>query len=99
MAAIWNEGFPGVKKRLLQVGSKQTFVPSVPLVYDWVTIYDGPNEQSNQIVKLTGSMGIFDISSTGRSLFIKFESISGNGAFHATIYYGKSYFKVLIPLL
>ena len=43
--------------------------------YDFVTIYDGSDEKSTQIKKLSGwRRGISDISSTSNSLFVKFES-------------------------
>ena len=42
--------------------------------YDFVTIYDGSNDQSTQIEKLSGNLGSFIISSTGNSMFVKFES-------------------------
>ena len=58
--------------------------------YDFVTIYDGSNEESNQIQKLFGNLGSFSIKSTGNSLFVKFESdFSGQfTGFLATIHYG-----------
>ena len=58
--------------------------------YDFVTIYDGPNDQSTQIEKLSGNLGSFNFSSTGNSLFVKFESDSGQQytGFLATIHYG-----------
>ena len=57
---------------------------------DPLTIYDGPNDQSTQIEKLSGNLGSFSISSTGNSLFVKFESdFSGQfTGFLATIHYG-----------
>ena len=60
---------------------------------DVVTIYDGPNDQSTQIEKLSGNLGSFDISSTGNSLFVKFESDSyyNDAGFLATIKYGNSF--------
>ena len=63
---------------------------------DCVTIYDGPNDQSTQIEKLSGNLGSFDISSTGNSLFVKFESdgsVSKDG-FFATIHYGNPYLNI-----
>ena len=56
---------------------------------DPLTIYDGSNEQSYQIVKLSGNLGSFSISSTGNSLFIKFESdnLDNFAGFIATIHY------------
>ena len=60
--------------------------------YDFVTIYDGPNDQSTQIEKLSGNLGSFSISSTGNTLFVKFESdsvVSSDG-FFATIHYGNN---------
>ena len=63
--------------------------------YDFVTIYDGPNDQSTQIEKLSGNLGSFDISSSGNSLFVKFVSDSGvsKGGFLASIHYGNPYFN------
>ena len=72
-------------------------------VYDIVKIYDGSNHQSTQIEKLSGdlgSLGSFGISSTGNSLFVKFESNYDNSyyeigmvftGFLATIHYGNPY--------
>ena len=61
--------------------------------FDPLTIYDGSNDQEAQIAKLSGNLGSFTISSTGNSLFIKFESDSSNPAenlagFLATIHFG-----------
>ena len=59
---------------------------------DPLTIYDGSNDQSTQIEKLSGNLGSFGILSTGNSLFVKFESDSylwgQNTGFLATIHYG-----------
>ena len=60
---------------------------------DPLTIYDGSNDQSSQISKLSGNLGSFAISSTGNSLFVKFESdgsVQYTG-FLATIQYGNLY--------
>ena len=59
--------------------------------FDFVTIYDGSNDQSTQIEKLSGYLGSFIISSTGNSLFVIFESDGGvtEDGFLATIHYGK----------
>ena len=64
--------------------------------YDPLTIYDGTNDQSTQIEKLSGNLGSFNTSSSGNSLFVKFESNSyGNYAgFHATIHYGNPCLKI-----
>ena len=64
--------------------------------YDFVTIYDGSNEQSTQIEKLSGNLGSFDISSTGNSLFVKFESdnIISKDGFLAALYYGNIYLNI-----
>ena len=61
--------------------------------YDPLSIYDGSNDQSNQIEKLSGNLGSFSIFSTGNSLFVKFESncCSQYSGFFATIQYGNSY--------
>ena len=69
--------------------------------YDSVTIYDGPNDQSNQIEKLSGNLeiwknGIFSISSTGNSIFVKFESDNSGQykGFRASIQYGNLYSNI-----
>ena len=64
--------------------------------YDFVTIYDAPNDQSAQIEKLSGNLGSFDISSTGNSLFVKFESddLCTFSGFLATIHYGNPYLNI-----
>ena len=64
--------------------------------YDFVTIYDGPNDQSTQIAKLSGNWESFGISSTGRSLFVKFESdiVGQYTGFLATIHYGNPYLNI-----
>ena len=64
---------------------------------DSLTIYDGSNDQSTEIVKLSGNLGGFSISSTGYSLFIKFVSDNwddGSTGFLATIHYGNPYFNI-----
>ena len=63
---------------------------------DPLTIYDGSNDQSTEIAKLSGNLGGFSISSTGNSLFVKFESnVYGNyGGFLATIHYGNPYLNI-----
>ena len=64
--------------------------------FDFVTIYDGPNDQSTQIEKLSGNLGSFGISSAGNSLFVKFESDASEqyGGFFATIHYGNPYLNI-----
>ena len=65
--------------------------------YDYLEIYDGSNDQSSQIEKLSGSLGSFVISSTGNFLFIKFESNwvdDGSTGFLATIHYGNPYLNI-----
>ena len=64
--------------------------------YDIVTIYDGSNDQSTQISKLSGDLGSFGISSSGNSLFVKFESnhYLNHAGFHATIHYGNPYLNM-----
>ena len=52
-------------------------------------LYDGPNDQSTLLDNLNGNLGSFNISSTGNSIFAKFDSdgsvtVSG---FLATIHY------------
>ena len=64
--------------------------------YDFVTLYDGLNDQSNQIEKLSGNLGSFAISSTGNSLFVIFESdkfVTEDG-FLATIQYGNPFMNI-----
>ena len=63
---------------------------------DPLTIYDGSNDQSNQIAKLCGNLGSFSISSTGNSLFVKFESdyYDNYPGFLATIHYGNPYLNI-----
>ena len=60
--------------------------------YDFVTIYDGSNDQSTQIEKLSGNLGSFGISSNGNSLFVRFRSDSAweEAGFFATIHYGNT---------
>ena len=64
--------------------------------YDPLSIYDGSNDQSTQIAKLSGNLGSFSISSTGNSLFVKFESNGAGqyGGFFATIHYGNPYLNI-----
>ena len=65
--------------------------------HDPLTIYDGSNDQSNQIEKLSGNLGSFVISSTGNSLFVKFESddfYTVYTGFLATIQYGNAYLNI-----
>ena len=59
---------------------------------DFLVIYDGPNDQSTQIAKLSGNLGSFSISSNGNSLFVKFESDFwfNYAGFLATIHYGNT---------
>ena len=60
--------------------------------HDFVTIYDGPNDQSTQIEKLSGNLGSLSISSTGNYLFVKFESdlLGNDDGFLVTIHYGNN---------
>ena len=71
---------------------------SISQTCDWyfVTIYDGPNEQSTQIEKLSGSLGSFSISSSGNSLFVIFASDEDTEeyGFLATIHYGNPYLNI-----
>ena len=65
--------------------------------YDYLEIYDGPNDQSPQIAKLSGDLEIFSISSSGNSLFVKFKSDSYfylEPGFLATIHYGNPYLLI-----
>ena len=62
-----------------------------------VDIFDGENDQSTHILKLFGNLGSFGISSTGNSLFVKFESDhydDGSTGFLATIHYGNPYLNI-----
>ena len=64
---------------------------------DFLTIYDGPNDLSTEIEKLGGNLGSFVISSTGNSLFVKFESddfYTVYTGFLATIQYGNAYLNI-----
>ena len=64
---------------------------------DFLTIYDGPNDQSTQIAKLSGNLGSFSISSTGNFLFVKFLSDGldyESTGFLANIHYGNTYLKI-----
>ena len=65
-------------------------------IWDFVTIYDGSNDQSTQIAKLSGNLGSFSISSTRDSSFVKFESDNNYNyaGFLATIYYGNLYLNI-----
>ena len=57
---------------------------------DFLTIYDGVNDDSNVIKKLSGNLRNFGMSSSGNVLYIKFESDGHNNdnGFLATFYYG-----------
>ena len=61
-----------------------------------MTIYDGLNDQSNQIAKLSGNLERFGISSTGNSLFVIFESDASvtKDGFLSTIHYGNPYLNI-----
>ena len=63
---------------------------------DFVTIYDGPNDQSTEIEKLSGNLGSFNILSTGNYLLVKFYSDDyiNYGGFLATIHYGNPYLNM-----
>ena len=67
-----------------------------PIDTDPLTIYDGSNDQSAQIAKLSGFLGSFSISSNGNSLFAKFKSNHqiNHAGFLATIHYGNLYLNV-----
>ena len=59
--------------------------------YDYLTIYDGSNDQSSQIAKLSGNIRSYSLSSTANSLFVKFEADDEDniyGGFFATFHYG-----------
>ena len=61
---------------------------------DFVKIYDGTNDQSTEIEKLSGNLGSFKFSSIGNSLFVKFESNNwddGSTGFLALINHGSPY--------
>ena len=64
--------------------------------FDFVTIYDGSNDQATQIAKLSGNLGSFLISSTGNSLFVTFKSdkFASEDGFLATIHYGNPYLNI-----
>ena len=65
---------------------------SVSQIYnnkDFVTIYDGSNDHSSPIARLSGNMGSFSITSTGNSLFVKFRSsCHSKDGFFTTIHHG-----------
>ena len=70
---------------------------------DLLTFFDGIDEDSNILEKLSGNYGTFGISTMGNSLFIKFETGDTFGSstwrgFHATIYYG-TYKNIYVLLL
>ena len=74
---------------VLQTRQPEIYSSGYIRYYDFVTIYDGSNDQSNQIDKLSGSLGSFSISSTAhcftdgvKSAFI---GVNGQhfGQFHA----------------
>ena len=71
------------------------FLLQTDLSEDFLTVYDGSNDESIQIAKLSGYLGsTFSISSTGKSLFVQFESDhydDGSTGFLATVYYGIYY--------
>ena len=73
--------------------ASQTQEPSSFYQFDPVTIYDGSNDEATQIAELGGNMGSFVISSTGNSLYVKFEtnSYTEYNGFHATIHHGNPY--------
>ena len=59
--------------------------------YDYLTIYDGSNDQSSQIAKLSGNIRSYSLSSTDNSLFVKFEADDEDniyGGFFVTFHYG-----------
>ena len=63
--------------------------------YEPLTIYDGSNDQSTQIAKLSGYLGSFNISSSGNALFVKFEADNyGYAGFHAITQHGIPYFNI-----
>ena len=67
---------------------------------DFLTLYDGVNDDSNVIKKLSGNLRNFGMSSSGNVLYIKFESDGHNNdnGFLATFYYGtKIDFLVKLP--
>ena len=75
------------------------FVLQTQHYYDPLTIYDGHNDQSAQIAKLSGNLGSFGILSTGNSLFVTFYSSPsnyghGSTGFLATIHYGNLYLNI-----
>ena len=79
------------KQFLIQICSK---VGPENIEDDFVTIYDGPNDQSTQLEKLSGFLGSFNIISNGNSLFVKLETDDWsyqNYGFLATIHYGNQY--------
>ena len=67
---------------------------------DFLTIYDGPNDQSIEIKKLKGDLGSFNIASTGNSLFVKLESDpytdNQNLGFLSTIHYSNPFLNTTL---
>ena len=85
--------------------TQDPYISSVGTIHhqDPLTIYDGSNDQSTQIAKLSGNLGSFSISSTGNSLLVKFESYIffascykwyDYDGFFATIHYGTPYLNI-----
>ena len=73
--------------------SYQFSVSQIDSSWYYLTLYDGSNDQSNQIETLVGNLGSFNVSSSGNSLFVKFY---GEGRFLATIHYGNPHFNIFI---
>ena len=70
------------------------------IIGDHLTIYDGSNEQATQIAKMSGNLGIFDISSNDNSLLVNFLSdhTGTYGGFLAVIHYGNPYLNIKLLL-
>ena len=89
-----------VEFKNITINKKYNFPILQTEIDDPLTIYDGPNDKSTLIAKLSGYLGSFIVSSTGNSLFVKFESslyhnYKGNyNGFLATIHYGNPYLNI-----
>ena len=83
---------------ILEIVSKHINIISFLIIfqtekdYDYLTIYDGSNDQSSQIAKLSGNIRSYSLSSTDNLLFVKFEADDEDniyGGFFLTFHYGK----------
>ena len=63
--------------------------------FDFLTIFDGRQDTSPILEKISGGVSSFTIKSNGRSLFLKFESDNSNNkeGFSATVHYSKKIYR------